>query len=957
MQPAKSLKLGILALLFVALIIFSGCGGTTPPINHSPTIIILTADSSSININQSITITSIATDQDGDTLTYIWTKVGGTISGSGSVITWIAPSTAGTYAITCIVSDGRGGQDSESVNIEVFELDDETKITNTIHGLFQAFNDKDWNTAKSYCVYGSEVYQEIADYEQCYNIYGAYQCAIPDECIVNNINPIIIDGDYAEAYVYLTLIAGDTEVSGENWFYLQKIDNDWRLYGYAGGATPAHYAPEIISTAITSATVGEAYTYDVDATDSDGDTLAYSLDAAPTGMTIEVHTGVINWTPTAADVGIHSVIVEVSDGELTDTQTFIITVLAVEQEFQDNQETITHHLEEIAEPGKTPERYAQELAALLMIMNENNVSEVEVFGNFVNITYNTGKVHCVRFTDKEEGDDDYLKSGGILSFKPNQKGIAIEESKTDLSNTSYSPQREVSATIPLEQQTIGIQDFSKGSLSRDISEEEKIAVNCNILVWDPDTLWGTAQVANLALKLTGGGNLGFDIELMVDSSCTIDSLKKIINYGMVIIESHGNGSGFDTGEKWTEAKYAQYNSDLDIYTVEGFKLTDTPPFFEIKGSVHFGVFYSWFKKNLPENNNNTIMISNACKNGNQTFWDYGLKGRVGDFFGWDGNTNMYCNNHATGSLMEGLKSGESNTVDAYVPYTCFFTVTNWRRFGDPVRFPSDTSNTNQPPIISSLSANPPSVDIDQTTTITCFASDPDGDPLTYHWTKNGGAFVGSTSGSSVTWRAPSTEGNYSVECEISDGEGGEDSDSVNIVVTETEEPSGAYALRDIGPAGGYIFYDKGYYSSGWRYLEAAPKSTEWTGKQWGSYGTLIGGTEKEIGTGKSNTTIIVTWLNNHSETDRAAQLCNALVYGGYSDWFLPSLDELNLMNENLKDYGIGGFESSECRSDYYWSSSEGSAHYALFQVFTYGICGYSYGRKHRGRHVRAVRAF
>ena len=31
-----------------------------------------------------------------------------------------------------------------------------------------------------------------------------------------------------------------------------------------------------------------------------------------------------------------------------------------------------------------------------------------------------------------------------------------------------------------------------------------------------------------------------------------------------------------------------------------------------------------------------------------------------------------------------------------------------------------------------------------------------------------------------------------------------------------------YVLRDIGPAGGYIFYDKGYYSSGWRYFEAAP---------------------------------------------------------------------------------------------------------------------------------------
>ena len=96
--------------------------------------------------------------------------------------------------------------------------------------------------------------------------------------------------------------------------------------------------------------------------------------------------------------------------------------------------------------------------------------------------------------------------------------------------------------------------------------------------------------------------------------------------------------------------------------------------------------------------------------------------------------------------------------------------------------------TNHPPAISDLSADPASVDINQTTTITCTASDPDGDTLTYYWTKTGGTFEGSTTSSSITWRAPSTEGNYTVECEVSDGEGGEGSESVNIIVTESENP-------------------------------------------------------------------------------------------------------------------------------------------------------------------------
>ena len=145
----------------------------------------------------------------------------------------------------------------------------------------------------------------------------------------------------------------------------------------------------------------------------------------------------------------------------------------------------------------------------------------------------------------------------------------------------------------------------------------------------------------------------------------------------------------------------------------------------------------------------------------------------------------------------------------------------------------------------------------------------------------------------------------------------------------TPDNNGTYTLRDIGPAGGYIFYDKGSYSDGWRYLEAAPASTEWTDKQWGSYGTLIGGTEKGIGTGQSNTTKIVTWLNNHSETGKAAQVCNDLTEGGYSDWFLPSQSELRLMYTNLKVFGVGGFADN-----FYWSSSETSASSAWYRTST-----------------------
>jgi hypothetical protein len=63
----------------------------------------------------------LATDPDGDSLTYGWSATSGTISvsESGSSINWTAPSTTGTYTITCTVSDGKGGSDTKNVNIIV----------------------------------------------------------------------------------------------------------------------------------------------------------------------------------------------------------------------------------------------------------------------------------------------------------------------------------------------------------------------------------------------------------------------------------------------------------------------------------------------------------------------------------------------------------------------------------------------------------------------------------------------------------------------------------------------------------------------------------------------------------------------------------------------------------------------------------------------------------------------
>ncbi|MDR0456327.1 MAG: hypothetical protein LBH20_06560, partial [Treponema sp.] len=111
------------------------------------------------------------------------------------------------------------------------------------------------------------------------------------------------------------------------------------------------------------------------------------------------------------------------------------------------------------------------------------------------------------------------------------------------------------------------------------------------------------------------------------------------------------------------------------------------------------------------------------------------------------------------------------------------------------------------------------------------------------------------------------------------------------------DESKTYKIGDIGPAGGIVFYDKGNYSGkadDWRYLEAAPADTEFIA-EWGSFGINVSGTGQAIGSGKSNTQLIAERLRTLGESKCAAQLCVKMDYNGFTDWFLPSKDELDLM--------------------------------------------------------------
>ncbi len=147
-----------------------------------------------------------------------------------------------------------------------------------------------------------------------------------------------------------------------------------------------------------------------------------------------------------------------------------------------------------------------------------------------------------------------------------------------------------------------------------------------------------------------------------------------------------------------------------------------------------------------------------------------------------------------------------------------------------------------------------------------------------------------------------------------------------------------------GPAGGWVFYDKGLYSDGWRYLEVAP---DWLPNEYvfGENGWIK--TSTEIGTGYANTMKISSYRD---EDVTAAKACLDYSVNGYDDWFLPSKDELHAMYLALPWYG--GYVN---RKKSFWSSSGSISGLACYLDFSNG--NQDVDKRLMSHYVLPIRAF
>jgi hypothetical protein len=168
-------------------------------------------------------------------------------------------------------------------------------------------------------------------------------------------------------------------------------------------------------------------------------------------------------------------------------------------------------------------------------------------------------------------------------------------------------------------------------------------------------------------------------------------------------------------------------------------------------------------------------------------------------------------------------------------------------------------------------------------------------------------------------------------------------------------PVEPYVPGDIGPAGGFIFYENpDWATDGWRWLEAAPFDQS-AGAPWGCFRTLIDGARgTAIGTGRQNTQDILAAC---ADPVSAAALCANLNLNGVVGWFLPSRDELAEMYRALRARNIGDFRDDGMADNaVYWASTQSTADMAAHIDFA------DWGRLHGDdkdfpRRVRAIRAF
>jgi aspartate 1-decarboxylase len=259
--------------------------------------------------NQLYTYTVIATDPENDPLSFSLGRkpAGMNIDGNGTIRWTPQANQIGSQQVEVFAHDAQGAITTQTYTIEVGATAINTAPSITSTPVYLA------------AVGSPYQYQVQANDPDAGDILTYQLLSVPAGITGITINPST------------GLLTWNNPVAGNYKIVVGAVDAAG--LGAAQGFTltaRVNNAPVIRSTPVLTATPGSTYSYDVIASDADGDRLSYTLDqvSRDLGMTLDA-LGRLRWTPTTGNVGSHTVVITVNDGNgSTGQQQYNLSVAA-----------------------------------------------------------------------------------------------------------------------------------------------------------------------------------------------------------------------------------------------------------------------------------------------------------------------------------------------------------------------------------------------------------------------------------------------------------------------------------------------------------------------------------------------------------------------------------------------------------------------------------------------------
>jgi parallel beta-helix repeat protein len=396
-------------------------------------------------------------------------------------------------------------------------------------------------------------------------------------------------------------------------------------------------APIIISEPAITATENNQYSYQLEAKDPDGDNLTYLLILYPEGMSIDSESGLISWTPTNDQVGIHPIIVETSDGKQSDTQSFEIEVINVNNQPQILSYSPTNTNIEINEGSSV------KLEIKTQDIDLNTTLSYQWFSNGILVSSSTdsGKVsksswtYSTSYGDYNQKIVKVVVSDGELEdcvkwnitindiTPPAQPTLGAVTSPTNISSQTLSGTKETNTSIwingvevvPIDSSVTWSHTYnlSEGTnnisiTSRDAAGNESTALTTNI-EYDPNIYVDAANVTGIE-----DGTQTHPFDTITEGIDAVASGKSVMvtagtyNEQLIInkeitLQGESRDSAFITGSSLTENLISL---EADNITISGFTIDGD-------SSISVGIY---FDNRSFININNNIVQNNI---------DYGIR--------------------------------------------------------------------------------------------------------------------------------------------------------------------------------------------------------------------------------------------------------------------------------------------------------------------------------------------